>query len=88
MPTPAEKLSQSKKSKRSPRKLRKSGPLVCDLRDRRLALSLSSQDVASALKISVGNFNRIERGGEVGVVRALRLARFFGTTVEAIWKLR
>lgn len=79
--TPAEKLAR-----RKPR--RDSGPLVCQIRSLRNDLGLSTQDVAGAAKVSAANLNRIERGGDVGMLIALRLARLFGKSIEVIWKER
>jgi len=59
-----------------------------DLAQFRHRRGLSLRDVASVCGLGYATVNRAERGYEVDVFSALRLAEFYETTVDAIWKER
>lgn len=52
----------------------------------RRRLQLRQVDVANATGIHVGNYVRFEHGREVKLSEALKLARFFGCSIEEIWR--
>ena len=57
-----------------------------DVRERRRARGLSQAELAVALKVSRQTINSIETGRYVpSLPLALGLARYFGTTVEAMF---
>ena len=57
-----------------------------DVRERRRARGLSQAELAAALKVSRQTINSIETGRYVpSLPLALGLARYFGTTVEAMF---
>lgn len=84
--TPAEKLSAGKK--RSVTRIKSDLVLDCRVRDLRVALKLSQRDVAKAVGTSDATVCFVENGSNVGMVIALKLAAFFGKTVEEIWSLK
>lgn len=88
--TPAERLAKAK-----PYRTRKgegndpSPPRYavwkCTLRERRESLRLSLRDVAAAVGLSVTGYWQIEKGGDVMLTTARRIAAFFGMPIEQLW---
>lgn len=82
--SPAEKLAKKIKSKR--RQIRaRIGIIDCKVRDLRHSLGLSTQAAAQGCGMSIANFNRVERGGDVQMTSAKKLAAFFGKPIEELW---
>lgn len=89
MTTPAEALSAKKASERKPAKsTRESHPPVvaCCLRELRGQLRLTIQDVAVAAGMSPAGYHAVERGRDVQMTTAFKLAKFFGKSVSEIWQ--
>jgi DNA-binding XRE family transcriptional regulator len=88
--TPAEDLAKRKRRQRPPRnKSKKTGRVVtweCRLTTMRDELNLSLRDVATAVGMSVAALHQIEHGTDPMLTTARKLAEFFGTTVEQIWR--
>lgn len=87
MMTPAEKLA-----KKNPRRTRKpSEPLpnaafTCHCAALRNSLNLSVRAVSDALEMSVAGYWRIEKGGEVLLSTARRIAAFYGRKIDELWE--
>ncbi|MBK8270205.1 MAG: helix-turn-helix transcriptional regulator [Planctomycetes bacterium] len=58
---------------------------VCRVRELRNELNLSLREVALILHMSAANIHRIERGSDVPLSTARRIAAAFGKTVDEIW---
>ncbi len=86
--SPAEKMASEKKkrTKQAPDRIARS-QVCCSIRKKREALGLSSSNVAAGVGIAASHAQWVERGAGVGVVTALKLARFFGCPVEELWQL-
>ncbi len=89
--TPAEKMARDKKPRackpigqRDPRRY----PWICLVRARRQKLRLSMRDVAEGVDMTVAAIFAIERGSEVRLDTARKLADFFGEAIESIWPSR
>lgn len=94
MSSPAEVLAMKKKrnpicKRRQKREVYKY-PWVCKLRLHRKRLKLSMNDVVKGIgrKGSESWLCMVEKGWEVRLSSAMRLAKFFGASVEALWKLK
>lgn len=85
--TPAEKVAAKKKPRRTPEK-RPAGPLKNSLRDRRQKLRLSLRDVVDATGVCLTSVCYAERGADLMLSTAVRLAKFYGSTVDEIWGLK
>lgn len=85
--TPAEKLAAQKPKKPRRTSPDRKYPWKCGIRDERKKLGLSSQDVAKAVGISQACLIAIERGSGPNLSTAMRLAAFFGRTVEQLWEM-
>lgn len=89
--TPAELLAASHPWKRSPRntnappRTKRKPVWVCTLRERREALRLSLRNVAAALGMSLAGLHRVEKGDDVMLTTAKKLAVFYGVGVEELW---
>lgn len=59
--------------------------LYCRLRAVREGLGLTLRDVGAATGVHHGVLSRWERGGDATVSLALKVARFFGKSVEELW---
>jgi ribosome-binding protein aMBF1 (putative translation factor) len=58
----------------------------CGVKDEREAEGLSLRELSAQVPgLNVTKLRRIEAGGEVPLSMAVKLARFFGTTVEGLW---
>lgn len=86
--TPAEKLAAERAATRPPPKKPRPAKLHCDLKRRRAELKLTLADVADAIGASHVSVLRAERGEEIRMSTALRLAEFYGVGVNEIWKLK
>ncbi len=92
MKTPAERLAARKPWRRPKR----NGPphpprkAVWDTRLRavREELKLSMRDVAKAVRLSLTTYWQIENGTDPMLTNAVRIAAFFGMTVESLWPKR
>lgn len=97
-PTPAQLLARKKKQDPDsmPRKSygkakwRPTWDVTLELEHLRHSLDLTLREVADATDMSESQYWRIEQGGDLLVTSALRIASFYGRTVEEIWckKLR
>jgi len=85
--TPAEKLASKKPRQRAPRNLMpyKRVVWICNVREIRDHLNLSLTDVAIAVGLSVTCLSQVERGGDLVLTTARRLAEFFGRTTDELW---
>ncbi len=85
--TPAEKLAAKKPWRRPPRNKVAYRRIVwrSTVRETREALRISLRDVARACKMSVTALWQIEQGGDPMLSTAMKLAVFFGKTVEELW---
>ena len=83
--TPAEKLAEEKGRKPPTPKRYSVTPLVCNLRTIRTALGLTRTNVAEALKMQSSSYGYLERGNNLFISTAKRIAIFFGKTVEEIF---
>ena len=81
--TPAEKLAARKLRKDSaqPRKV----VLICRVRAARQKLRLSLRDVERETGVHNVTLCDAERGCNITLTNALRLAKFFGVSVESLW---
>lgn len=83
--TPAERLA--KRRKKTPHRAGVvKAVLKCRLRECREPLGLTLRDVADETGASMANLSRLERGGQVELSTAFKLAAFFGKTVQEIWE--
>ncbi len=87
MPSPAEELAakltqEGRKRPLSSRKVR----WHCHLRRLREKLGLQQQDVARAIGCCNSVVSTAERGHEPVLTNAMKLARFFGKSVEELWQ--
>lgn len=57
----------------------------CLLKEKRLALGLTLLEVQEATGVSAATQNNTERGTDVGLSNAVRLAIFFGCEISDIW---
>lgn len=83
--SPAEKLAEKKAAAKKPSMGRK---VVFDkvlLQDLRTVLGLSLRDVERATGVSNCSILDAERGSELSLSSALKLAQFYGKSVEEIW---
>lgn len=85
--TTARELKQRKQTTLPPRSRKRDWRLntrLIDARERDVALSL--RDVAAVVGIAVSHLHKIERGVSTpGVDTAIKLARFYETTVEELF---
>lgn len=80
--TPAEVLAEKKPPKnQSARKT----PLMCVCRKVRDNLGLSLRDVQRATGISNAAICHIEAGCDVQLTNAMKLAEFYGMSIEQLW---
>lgn len=85
MMTPAEQAAKKKGKKPFRTAKGVDAKLNCRLREFRDALGLSQREVATGADISYAVICRAEHGMEVWVGTALRIAKFFGKSIEEIW---
>lgn len=88
-PTPAEALAASKRPRRKPRHAspsKRPPAWTCSLRARREDLGLSMRDVATAVGLSISALFFLEHGTDPQLTTARRLAEFFGTTTDDLWR--
>jgi len=86
--TPAEILAATRPIKRSPRNLKpyaRKVSWVCHCRTIREGLKLSFDEVVRALKISRTAYWQIEKGGDLMLTTATRIATFYGKEVSELW---
>lgn len=87
--TPAEKMSKGKTPHAVPwgQRQEKRRPRVHTprLKERRLALGLTQREVAAGCGVSDPIICEAERGREILLTTALKIARFFGATIEELW---
>ena len=86
--TPAEKLAAKRAATPPARKPTQPIKLLCNLKRKRKELGLTLYDVADALGTTHVSVLRAERGEKVCLTTALRLAEFYGVSVNDIWKLK
>lgn len=84
--TEAERLSKTKRSL-PPIACRK---VVwrCTLLDRRQRLNLSLRDIEGATGITSASLSTVERGSDLTLTTARKIADFFGASVEELWPSR
>lgn len=86
-------MTPQKETKREPRKLKKTSwhrqikPLDCILRDMRIAKNLKLIEVGKATGIDIATIARIEHGFDCSLSRAIKLAEFYGATVDNVWHI-
>lgn len=81
--SPAEKLAEEKGDRKRKKKSSVSGERM---RMKRVGLKLTMRDVSNAVGICHTFVHQIEVGmSEPGVAIAIRLAKFYGTTVEELF---
>ncbi len=84
--TPAEIVAQGKNRKPYDTECERVRPAwAIKLRDLRRRLSLSMKDIRIHCGIPVSTYCHIEKGRVPSLIVAMRLARFYGTTVEQVW---
>jgi DNA-binding XRE family transcriptional regulator len=85
-PSPAKLLAAAKPVKVDCRPKINSVPKwKCSIRKRRTVLGLHLTEVAKAVGLSDGVVSLLERGRDVRLTTAKRLADFFGCTIEELW---
>jgi len=88
--TPAEKLAKEKSWKRSPRnKADFPGKVQWPdngLREIRESLRLSLREVAKAVGLSINSYWCIEKGRDLVMTNAVKIAAFYGKPVTEIWR--
>lgn len=82
--TPAERVASRKPSSKP--KLVRKVVWICHLRERRRALKISLRDVSKNIGIAMSVISNAERGFEVGLRTAYKLAVFYGAAVEELWE--
>jgi transcriptional regulator with XRE-family HTH domain len=80
--SPAEKLAQSKTRRR---KLDIEAEWDCKIRGLRESLGLSMLDVTNATGIQPSSQSLAERGKDLNLSTAYKLAKFYGKTIEELW---
>ncbi len=88
--SPAEKLAKKKKSKGQVpwgqrTAARRPSAFVARLRSLRLELGLTQDQVATGSGVNHATVVDAENGRDLYLTTALKLARFFGWSVEALW---
>ena len=87
--TTAELLAAGKPRRRpkrnGPASPRRAAAWLTTLRDRRESLDLSMRDVAEAVGLSIGGYFAVEHGTDPMLTTAVKIAAFFGATVEELW---
>jgi len=84
MSSPAEQLAATTKRKRRAGSAAH-GPLICNARSLRQTLDLTLADVAKATGICQACVSVVERGNDVTMSTALKLALFYGVPLSEIW---
>lgn len=87
--TPAQKLAASKAAKREKKQpSRKRGriALACGVAALRKTLGLSNGEVAESVGVSAQTLYVMEHGGEIRLTIALKVAAFYGKTIEELWR--
>lgn len=84
--SPAEILAIEKRRRRK-RVVPKDRVYECHLFEARVSLNLTLREVAAALKMSLNSIHLIEQGSNLKLNTALKIARFYGKTVDELWKL-
>lgn len=69
------------------RKRREKLHLNCNLYNERLDCNLTLKALSDQVGLDVSLLHRAESGGHINLTSALRLARFYGKTVDEIWRL-
>jgi DNA-binding XRE family transcriptional regulator len=85
--SPAEILAKELKAVPKSATLPQAGPVICAMRAVRNAIGLSLDHVSGELKISKATLSEIENGGNPTVLNVLRLAQFYGRSVEELWSI-
>jgi len=88
--TPAEKVASKKPLRKRKLTGNASRPRkwVCKLREKREALGLSMRDVSENTSYTVSTLFEIENGTDPQLTTAMKLAEFFGCTVNELWPSR
>lgn len=81
--TPAEEMAAKKPPKERARK--RTFPWVCNVRAVRKELGLTLHEVCEATAMSTSGLCEIERGGDLCLSTARKLADFFGKPVDGLW---
>ncbi len=88
--TPAESLAKKLKDGKAPRGdnagARCQPKHLCNIKELRETLGLTQRDVANAVGSSGPVIHCAEHGHEIYLSLALKLAKFFGLSVEEIWQ--
>lgn len=87
--TPAELLAKKKDAEgriKSLKSVNVAPKWKCLLSNLRIELGLSQDDVAKAVGLSKTTIWETEHGQEILLTNAVKLARFFGRSVEQIWQ--
>ena len=66
---------------------RRLGALECRLREVREALLLPIWAVAKATGVDGSTISRVERGSDPVLSAAMRLAKFYGKSIEELWTI-
>lgn len=86
--SPAEILASKRPIKRAARNTKpytRKTTWKCRLREIRVELRLSMDEVVKALGISKTAYWQIEKGGDPMLTTAVKISRFFGTKIDFIW---
>ena len=90
--TPAEKCAENKPRRkvRSTKVVRscRMYPWNCTLSEERQRLRLALSDVAKAVGMSITGVFQIEKGCEPSLKSAVKIAAFFGKSVDEMWTLK
>lgn len=82
--TPAEQLARVRRRRSLPH-TREPGPLECLVRAKRHSLGLTMLEVADHVGVAESHLCDIERGIDLKMSTAARLAKFFGVAVHELW---
>jgi transcriptional regulator with XRE-family HTH domain len=80
--SPAEKVSKSKPKRQ---KIHVESEWNCKIRELRESLGLSMQEVTKATGIQPSSQSLAERGKDLNLSTAYKLAKFYGKTIEELW---
>lgn len=84
--TPAEKLAKAKpRRKLRAKPYERKAPWKCAITAMRHELRISLDDVATAVGIAKTTLWQIEHGTDPMLTTAVKLAEFFGKSVEHLW---
>jgi DNA-binding XRE family transcriptional regulator len=86
--SPAQKLAEELKVKPINDVSSPTRPLRCIMTEHRQALGLTLINVGSFIGLSASQLCHIEAGADTKLTVGLKLANFYGLSVEAIWSIQ